>query len=210
MGEPGGPRRGGQRGCACARGCERCPRCCRVSRHAAPTRLSSLRPRVHRYVLQSYRWRGSLCPPRQGRERPDVCVDTVRERGGWGGASFAGRVSVVFVIVVSIYNLHSRSSITAITVPPPPSPLPSAFANGSGEAERPVVEGGGGLQRGEGGLCTIRFPARCEAVSLLLPAPGYSERDVVLLVYLSTTNRWRNSRVCAAEVPVVLLEGGEG
>lgn len=70
-----------------------------------------------------------------------------------------------------------------------------------------MVEGGG-LQRGEGGLCTIRFPARCEAVSLLLPAPGYSERDVVLLVYLSTTNRWRNSRVCAAEVPVVLLEGG--
>lgn len=122
MGEPGGPRRGGQRGCACARGCERCPRCCRVSRHAAPTRLSSLRPRVHRYVLQSYRWRGSLCPPRQGRERPDVCGDTVRERGGWGGASFAGRVSVVFVIVVSIYNLYSRSSITAITVPPPPSP----------------------------------------------------------------------------------------
>lgn len=68
--------------------------------------------------------------------------------------------------------------------------------------------GGGGSTAGGGGLCTIRFPARCEAVSLLLPAPGYSERDVVLLVYLSTTNRWRNSRVCAAEVPVVLLEGG--
>lgn len=87
-------------------------------------------------------------------------------------------------------------------------PLSSLFANGSGEAERPAV--GGGSAAGEGGLCTIRFSARCGAASLLLPAPGYSERDVVLLVYLSTANRWRNSEVCAAEVLVVLLGGWGG
>lgn len=154
-----GPRRGGQRGRACARGCERCPRCCRVSRHAAPTRLSSLRTRIHRYVLQSYRWRGAVCPPRQGRARPDVCGDTVRARGGKGGlrAVPVGLRLYLFSLLAFMIRIHIVVIIDYCYYGSPSPPAP--FVNGSGEAERPAVGGGGGPAVGRGGQCPIRTPS---------------------------------------------------
>lgn len=154
-----GPRRGGQSGRACARGCERCPRCCRVSRHAAPTRLSSLRTRIHRYVLQSYRWRGAVCPPRQGRARPDVCGDTVRARGGKGGlrAVPVGLRLYLFSLLAFMIRIHIVVIIDYCYYGSPSPPAP--FVNGSGEAERPAVGGGGGPAVGRGGQCPIRTPS---------------------------------------------------
>lgn len=172
-----GPRRGGQRGRACARGCERCPRCCRVSRHAAPTRLSSLRTRIHRYVLQSYRWRGAVCPPRQGRARPDVCGDTVRARGGkWGLRavpvglrlylfSLLAFMIRIHIVVIIDYCYYGSSS--------PPTP----FVNGSGEAERPA---GGGPAVGRGGAVPHPHPQPDVGLSLRF-CPRRGAADEMLL-----------------------------
>lgn len=125
--------------------------------------------------------------------------------GGRGAASSAGRASVVFVLVVCIYDSHSYRRyhrLLLLRFPLPPRPVRKRFRR-SGASRG--GGGGGSCSRKGGGSAPSAPPARCGAVSPLLPTPGSSGRDAALLVDLSTTKRWRNSGVCAAEVPVVLL-----